>query len=243
MLKLFIVAAAVGLSIVSASADGLSAGEKDEVRALIRDHLLENPEILADAFEALQAKQRAADEEAVKGALADLGETLRNAGDDPVGGNPDGTITVVEFFDYNCPYCRKVKPEVVELLENDERIRYVFKEFPILSASSAQAARAALGVWASAPDKYWDVHQALMGHEGTLTEAQIQAAIEGAGLDWSEIVARGDADDITAKIRETMQVAGRLNINGTPSFVIGNEVIPGFVDAKQLEAAVAASGE
>ncbi|RAH96219.1 hypothetical protein DLJ53_33100 [Acuticoccus sediminis] len=238
MLRTAIMAAMLAITATGAAAESLTDLQKDEVRALIRDHLIENPEILAEAFEALQVRQQAAETESVKNALIEMGDAIRTADNDPVGGNPDGMITVVEFFDYNCPFCRRVKPEVAEFLKNDDRIRYVFKEFPILSASSAQASRAALAVWNLAPEKYWEVHQALMGHDGNLTEDQIRMAIEDAALDWDAIVARGQADDITEKIRQTLRIAERLNINGTPTFVIGTEIIPGFVEAEQLEAAV-----
>ena len=210
------------------------------MRDLIRQHLIEHPEILSEAFEALQAQQESAEAQARAQALSELGDVLRQAPHDPIGGNPDGPVTVVEFFDYNCPFCRQVKPEVAELLRADQSIRRVFKEFPILSASSAQAARVALAVWHLAPDRYWDVHNALMSHDGTLTEEQIRTAVTGAGLDWETIVARGAADDIAATIRQNLQIAQRLQINGTPTFVIGDRIIPGFVEADELARAVAA---
>jgi len=240
MLRTLVVLLSLTLPAATVSAQSLTDAQEAAVRELIREHLIENPEILAEAFEALQARQQQAEVKARQDALAELSDVLRNAGDDPIGGNPDGTITVVEFFDYNCPFCRRVKPEVITLLENDERIRYVFKEFPILSESSAQAARVALAVWDIDPASYWDVHNALMGHDGTLTEDQIRAVVVEAGLDWDAVVARGDDEDITQKIRQTLQTAQRLGINGTPSFVIGSEIIPGFVEAEQLAAAVAA---
>ncbi|MEM7693211.1 MAG: DsbA family protein [Pseudomonadota bacterium] len=239
-LKTFLLLAVVALSASGATAQGLNQEQQSEVRELIREHLVENPEILEEAFEALQGRQQAVAAQARQDAIAELGNALRHAGDDPIGGNPEGKITVVEFFDYNCPFCRRVKPEVMELLESDDRIRYVFKEFPILSASSAQAARVALAIWALAPTAYWDAHNALMAHDGTLTEDDIRAVVVDAGLDWDEVAARGDEDDITEKIRQTLEIAQRLQINGTPSFVIGDEIIPGFVEAEQLEAAVAA---
>ncbi len=225
---------------VMALGETITEAERAEVRDLIRQHLVENPEILAEAFEALQARQQSVEAEARAKTLSELDDALRRTEGDPIGGNPDGTVTVAEFFDYNCPFCRQVKPEVAELLRNDDGIRYVFKEFPILSASSAQAARVALAVWLLAPDPYWDVHTALMSHDGTLTEDQIRAAVTDAGLDWQEIVARGDADDVTATIRRNLGIAQRLQINGTPTFVIGERIIPGVVDADELAAAVAA---
>lgn len=235
-----VLAMVLALVPVMALGDTLTEAERAEVRDLIRQHLIENPEILAEAFEALQARQQSAEAEAQAEALSELGDALRRTEGDPIGGNPYGTVTVVEFFDYNCPFCRQVKPEVAELLRNDDGIRYVFKEFPILSASSAQAARVALAVWHLAPERYWDVHTALMGHDGTLTEDQIRAAVTDAGLDWQEIVARGDADDVTATIRRNLEIAQRLQISGTPTFVIGERIIPGFVNADALAAAVAA---
>lgn len=237
-----VLAMVLALVPVMALGDTLTEAERAEVRDLIRQHLIENPEVLAEAFEALQARQQSAEAEARAEALSELGDVLRRTDGDPIGGNPDGTVTVVEFFDYNCPFCRQVKPEVAEVLRNDAGIRYVFKEFPILSASSAQAARVALAVWHLAPERYWDVHTALMGHDGTLTEDQIHAAVTDAGLDWQEVVARGDADDVTATIRRNLEIAQRLQINGTPTFVIGERIIPGFVEADELAAAVAAVG-
>ncbi|GAB5377805.1 MAG: DsbA family protein [Acuticoccus sp.] len=240
MLRILVLSAVVAFSANAATAQGLSEEQEGAVRDLIREHLIENPEILEKAFETLQVRQQAAEERARQDAIAELGDVLRFGGDDPIGGNPEGDITVVEFFDYNCPFCRRVKPEVMQLLESDGRIRYVFKEFPILSESSAQAARVALAIWNLTPTSYWDVHNALMSHDGTLTEDEIRSVVVNAGLDWGEVVARGDQDDITEKIRQTLQIAQRLQINGTPSFVIGEEIIPGFVEAEQLAAAVAA---
>jgi protein-disulfide isomerase len=155
----------------------------------------------------------------------------------PVGGNPDGDVTLVEFFDYNCGYCKRVMPAVEAVAEADPNLRIVYKEFPILSEGSMIAARAALA--SRAQDLYEPFHEALMGFEGRIGESEVFAIAEGVGLDVEQLREDMGSDAVTAEIAANMDLARALQINGTPAFVVGDQVIPGAVPQAQLESAIA----
>ncbi len=164
-------------------------------------------------------------------------DELLNDPASPVGGNPDGDVTLVEFFDYQCPYCKKVLPSIQALLAEDRNLRYVFKEFPILGKASVFAARAALA--AHRQGKYLEFHMAVMPAKGKLTEARVMRLAKTAGLDTDRLrrdMADGTIDD---SIRRNLELASALNVNGTPAFVIGDTVVPGAVDIDTLRSLIA----
>lgn len=217
--------------------EAFTGPQEERIKELVREYLLANPEIVRDVLAELQRREQ--EQQLVQARnLEMLQAELTQSGDDPIGGNPDGTITVVEFFDYNCPYCRRAKPEVLKLLNNDKRIRYVFKEFPVLSESSVVAARLALAVWKTRPEKYFDFHNRLMTIKGRMSIPSIQAAVTDSDLDWEGLNKRAGQPDIVGQIQKTLQLADMLQISGTPTFVIGNEIIPGFVTHDVLQKAV-----
>lgn len=212
--------------------------QQEQIGEIIREYLLKNPEVISEAAAELE-KRRVANEQASREkAIKQNKRALERGKGDPVGGNPEGEITVVEFFDYNCPFCRKAKPVVQRLLRDDKRIRYVFKEFPILSETSRTAARVALAVWKLAPEKYWSLHNGLMKANGRVTDAGIQKAVAAVGLKWDEVIKASESKDIEATIANNLALAQALNINGTPTFVVGTEVFPGLVPLTTLKAAV-----
>ena len=167
----------------AAGEDALTAAQREAVEQVVREYLRDNPEVLVDAIRALRAKREAAEQARKSQALVTYSEELRNDPASPVGGNPNGDVTVVEFFDYGCPYCKKVLPSIMTLLESDGNIRYVFKEFPILGPASHVAARAALAAWNLDKDSYLPFHAAMMGARGRLTEARIMKIAEDNGID------------------------------------------------------------
>ncbi len=222
------------------SQDTFTPAQEKRIGEIIRAYLLKNPGVISEVVAELE-KRRVADERATREkAIMENKRALERAEGDPIGGNADGTITVVEFFDYNCPYCRKAKPVVQRLLRDDKRIRYVFKEFPILSESSRTAAKVALAVWKIAPDKYWSLHNDLMKSNGRVNDARIRKAVEAAGLRWDEVLTASKSSDIESKIANNLALAQALNINGTPTFVIGSRVFPGLVPLTTLKSAVGA---
>lgn len=224
---------------ISASAEETttpaSAFNETETRAIediVRDYLLEHPEILLESMQRLEEKERLAKIEAQRAAIAANVEALSRDPNSPVLGNPDGDVTLVEFFDYRCPYCRKVTADLMDAVDKDGGIRLVFKEFPILGPDSLIAARAALA--AAAQDRYRDFHLALMTTPGQLDEATVLALASDIGLDVNRLRKDMVSESVERQIQDNRRLAQALQINGTPAFVVGNEIVPGAVPMQQL---------
>ena len=213
------------------------SAQLDDFEQRVRDYLLKNPEVLLEAMQVLQERQRAAEAEAVRNAIATRRDEILNDPAAPVGGNEAGDVTLVEFFDYNCPYCRRVAPTVARLEEADSGLRIVYKEYPILGPGSQFAARAALA--SREQGKYFPFHKAIMQADGNVAEETVMAIAREVGLDTEQL--RADMQDpaIDAAIARNQQLAGALGIDGTPAFVIGDRVVPGAVDLATLQGLVA----
>jgi protein-disulfide isomerase len=213
----------------------------DEFERRVRAYLLENPEVIVEAMQRFEDRQRAADANEAKSILKSRAEELLRDLASPVGGNPQGDVTLVEFFDYNCPYCRQVAPHMVKAEANDPKLRIVYKEFPILGPNSTFAAKAALA--AHRQGKYVGFHRALMETKGTVTESNVLETAEKLGLDLARLkVDMADAA-IQAAIDRNLTLAQVLRINGTPGFVIGDQIVPGAVDLATLERLIRESRE
>ncbi len=221
--------------------DALSPAQQDEVRQIVKQYLLDNPDVLMDSLRAYQARQEQQEQMRQQAALENLQDELTQDPKSPVIGNPDGDVTVVEFMDYRCGYCKKVFPAVQDLIKSDGNIRYVIKEFPILGPDSLIASQAALAAWLTAPDKYWPFHTALMESRGGLTENKVLTMAEEAGLDRDSIRKKMAEPEITAILQRNREVASALGINGTPAFIIGKHLVPGAVSILSLRELVAAA--
>lgn len=215
----------------------LSVERKAEIEALVRDYILQHPEIILESVAIMQAREEAQKSAAAKQALVDNRAALERDPADPVLGNPDGDVTIVEFFDYQCGYCKTMMKPLLDLVQEDGNIRLILKEFPILGPESETAAVASLA--AQRQGKYEIFHTALLGLRGRLsTEAIWQVALE-AGLD-IETLKKDMADPaLQQHIRKSYQLAQALEIQGTPAFTIGNQIIPGAVSKEQLAELVA----
>jgi protein-disulfide isomerase len=211
--------------------------ELDPFEQRVRDYLLENPEVIMEALQILQQRQRAAEAATLKRTIAERIDDILNDPAAPVGGNPSGDVTVVEFFDYNCPYCRRVAPTVVDLEEADPGVRLVYKEFPILGPGSQFAARAALA--SRRQGKYVAFHNALMQATEQVTEETVMEVAREVGLDLEQLRVDMQEAAIQQAIARNLQLADALGITGTPSFIIGEEVVPGAVDLRMLQSLVA----
>ena len=205
---------------------------EDEVKQLALEAILENPEIVMQAVEILRQREEAAKGSQAQAALSTYRDDLENDPNAPVLGNPDGDVTLVEFFDYNCPYCRKAKPVLEALLAADPNVRLVFREWPILGEGSVFAARAALA--ARKQGKYEEFHWAMMAMNGRADEASTMRVAERIGLDLDRL--RADMSDpaIDAHFRLSSEITQALGFSGTPSFVVGENLIGGLVDAETL---------
>jgi protein-disulfide isomerase len=226
-----------GPTLAQQQAPAAAAPDKTAVEKIIRDYLMEHPEVVIEAVNEFKRRMEVQERRAAETAVKDRAQEIFNDPDSPVGGNPKGDVTVVEFFDYRCGVCKRAHPEVAELVASDKGIRMVYKEWPILGTESVFAARAAL---ASRPQgRYLAFHNALMEARGSLDPAAVFAIAAGAGLDVNRL--RKDINDpkIEAAIRKNYALAEALKIDGTPSFLIGNTLLKGARDLATMRQLVA----
>jgi len=210
--------------------NGMSDAERDAFRAEVRAYLLDNPEVLMEAIGVLEERQAAEAAAGDEELLAVNAEAIFNDGYSWVGGNPESDITVVEFLDYRCGYCKKAHPEVTELLSSDGNIRYIVKELPILGDQSVLAARFAIAVLEVQGDAaYDDIHNELMTFRGEFTEESLSALSETKGYDTPSVFKAMNSPETKRIIDENRALAQRMNINGTPSFVFENQMVRGYV--------------
>lgn len=216
--------------------DSMSDAERAAFQAQVRAYLLENPEVIMEAIGVLeerQAQAQAADDEELVRVNA---EAIFNDGHSWVGGNPEGDITLVEFMDYRCGFCRRAFAEVEDLLTSDGNIRFIVKEFPILGEESLLASRFAIATQQIEGDEaYKAIHDTLIAFTGTITEASLSRLADELGYDPAPIVAHMNDDAVTEVIAENRALAQRLAINGTPSFVMANQMLRGYLPAEDMK--------
>lgn len=222
-----VIAVAVSLGIVAAGAYLFGPAA---IKRVTRAYLVENPEILVDAIEALRERQGRQAAERQQLALAEFSDVVRFDPDSPVGGNPQGDVTVVEFFDYKCEFCRQYGPIKNALVAADPGVRFVYKELPVLGAESVLAARAAIAAAMQDPALYIAFHDALMQTVGALDEETLFQIAAEVGLD-PDFLALNMADPaVDQMIDANYALAAALGVDATPSIVIGDAVVPGFID-------------
>jgi protein-disulfide isomerase len=220
-------------------APAMDDADRAALHAEIRAYLLANPEILVEMYALLEEKQQAATAQNDSALVEEHAAAIFDDGFSFVGGNPDGDVTLVEFLDYQCGFCRRAHPELAELIETDGNIRWVVKEFPILGPNSELAARAASATLiAEGGEAYARLNDAMMRHDGPVTDAVLDGLLTEAGADPAEIRATMDAPDITERLTETRALAETLGISGTPTFVLGSRMIRGYVSAEQMLAMI-----
>lgn len=225
-------AMALVVTLVTPLASHAEALSEDRVKELVLEAIRENPEIVLEAVQIIEQREQARQAAAAASVLSENRDFLENDPNAPVLGNPDGDVTVVEFFDYNCPYCRRVKPHIEALLDEDPNVRLVYREWPILGDGSVFAARAALA--AREQGKYEEFHWALMGMQGRAEEASVIQVAQEIGLDIAQLRRDMQAPEIDAHIAASMEMSRQLGFNGTPSFVIGDALVPGVIEADQM---------
>jgi protein-disulfide isomerase len=231
-------AAGVLSGVASAGAeDPPTPASRAAIEEIVREYLLKHPEVIIQSIQGMQERQRASEEQqAVQRLAAREGDLLRDASA-PVGGNPAGDVTLVEFFDYRCSYCRSVADTVVKLVESDPGLRLVYKELPILGPDSLLAARAALA--AHMQGKYGPFHRALMSAPEPFTVEAVAKIATGAGLDPDRLRKDMELPDVQAAIQRNLALAQDLGITGTPTFVVGSQVVPGAVSLEVLKGLIA----
>ena len=208
---------------------------REEIREMVEEYILKNPEVIIRALQKFEIQKQAEKQKNIKENLANLQYQLNFNPSTPVIGNPDGDITIVEFFDYLCGYCKRVFPTIQTLLENDGKIRYVLKELPILGPNSIIAAKAALAVWNNTPKKYLAFHTALMAARGRLNTEKIVVIARKLGIKKEILFKNMEAQKVSKELNDNIKLSEKLNINGTPAFIIGDRVIPGALDIDELK--------
>lgn len=210
--------------------DNMSDADRAAFGAQVRAYLLENPEVIMEAVQVLEERQAAEQAQGDEALIAANAEAIFDDGYSWVGGNPEGDVTIVEFFDYRCGYCRRAHPEVLELLEQDGNIRYVAKEFPILGENSVISSRFALAVREVAgDDAYEAAKESLITLNSDMDDTVLRRLAETLDLDADAVLAAMDSDAITEQLAQTRALAQTLQINGTPSFVMGDQMVRGYV--------------
>jgi protein-disulfide isomerase len=220
----------------AAFAAAFTPAQRDEIVAIVREALKSDPSILRDAVVALQAEEAQHSQDAARAAIAKAGSRLVTPAD-PVAGNPQGDVTIVEFFDTRCPYCRKLEPVVDSFLNQDRKVRLVYKDLPILGPASVLGSKALMA--AQRQDAYVKMREAVMKLPPDTTLAQIETTARSLGLDWMRMARDMDDPSVQARIDANLKLAHELGIQGTPALVIGDTLIPGAVDMADLRKAVA----
>ena len=228
------VLASTGLT-SAAFAQSFSDAQKEEMGAVIKEYLMENPSVIFESIEAYRAQEEENARKQAEEKIDDNIEYLTRA-DAPSVGNPDADITVVEFFDYNCGYCKRALPDIQALTKDDPNVRVVFKEMPILGPTSRTAALWALA--AHKQGKYFDYHVALMEHRGPKEEAELEKLAKGLDLDVEKMKADIASGEIGKEVDKVLEVGREIGVSGTPAFIVGETFVPGYVGEEGLKAAV-----
>jgi protein-disulfide isomerase len=232
---------AAALSVIAApglapAQEALTPEQKQAVEQTIRDYILANPEVVRDALLELQRRQQEAEQVARQGAIAELHEYIATLPADYVKGDPAAETAVIEFFDYRCPYCKAVTPAIDGVVAEDPGVRVVLIEFPILGEESLFASRAAIA--SRAQGKYLEFHDAMMTHKGKLDQDTILELADDAGIDVEKLKSDMKGPEIDALIGRHHQLADKLGVTGTPAFIIGQELVPGAIDAETMKAKI-----
>lgn len=220
-----------------ASAQALTAPQRAEVESIIKDYLLKHPELIEEVMRELEKRQSVAEAAKAQKVISDNAQILFNSPRQVTLGNPKGDVTMVEFFDYNCGYCKRALLDMLELMKADPNLRVVLKEFPVLGEASLQAAQVgiALNMQDKSGKKYFDFHQKLLTGRGSVDRAKALAAAKDAGADMARLEKDMTSPDVKATLEETFKLAEPLGLNGTPSYVIGNNVVIGAVGLSDLK--------
>ncbi len=214
------------------------SAERAEIEQIVVDTIMAKPEMIIESIEAMQEKQAAAEQDQARQAVQAYSTSLFEDTSSPFAGNPDGDVVVVEFFDYNCGYCKRSLPNVARLIDTDANVKVILKDYPVLSPTSETAARAALAVNEVAPDKYFDYHAALFNLGGKFDEANLAAVAVDMGIEEQAFLDAMKSDAVSEQLDENQNLARKLGARGVPLFVIGDEMFPGAIPFEQMKSEV-----
>jgi protein-disulfide isomerase len=232
-----LIVAALMMALPFAASAQTAPPDREAIEKIVREYLMKNPEVIIEAVQELEKRQATARNQMAQQAIARHKAELVNDPGTPVGGNPSGDVTIVEFFDYHCGYCKRAHPTMQSVVKGDPKVRVAYKQMPILTPNSRIAAAGALA--AAKQGKYMEMHNAMMEARGEITRERVLQIAGGLKLDTDRLARDMAAPEINQQIDRSLELAKALGIDGTPAFVIGNKVIPGAVDASVITAAVA----
>src|SRR5690349_4174218 len=225
------------LPLRAATAADFTPDQRKAIEGIIHDYLTKNPEVMLDALEAAKEKLSQDAHDKAGAALTARRHDILEDPTTPVGGNPNGDVSLVEFFDYRCPYCKQVEPSLEALLGEDRQLRLVYKEFPVLGPESVTASKAALA--ARKQGKYDAFHRAMMTLKGQINDTAVYKTAESVGLDVDRLKRDMAAPEIARALKANTELADALDIRGTPGFIVGNEIVPGAIDLASLKQLIA----
>ncbi|MBV1696763.1 MAG: DsbA family protein [Hyphomicrobiales bacterium] len=226
----------LALPALAARAQTFSADQREQIGNIVKDYLLAHPEVMQDVMAELEKRQQAAEAEKHRNAVAQNKATLFSSPHQVVLGNPHGNVTMVEFFDYNCGYCKHALPDMLTLIKTNPNLKFVLKEFPVLGEGSVEAARVAVAarMQDSTGKKYLEFHQKLLRGRGPADKMRALAVAKDVGFDMARIEKDMGSDEVKKTIDEDLKLADALGVNGTPSYVVGDEVVVGAVGLDAL---------
>jgi protein-disulfide isomerase len=227
-----------------ARAQSFTADQRGEIERIVKDYLLSHPELLQEVMSELEKRQALAEAEKHRDAVKQYSEVIFSSPRQVTLGNAQGDVAVVEFFDYNCGYCKRAMSDMLELMKNDGKLKFVLKEFPVLGEGSVQAAQVAAAVRMqdkTGGKKYLEFHQKLLGGRGQADKARALAVAKEVGFDVARIEKDMAGDEVKAQLEESFKLAEALGLNGTPSYVVGNDVVVGAVGLNTLKEKVNAA--
>jgi protein-disulfide isomerase len=220
-----IAAAMVQVSQNAAAKSSFTPEQQAEIGTIVKSYLMANPDVMVEVQAALEAKQEKEQTAKMQVAIKENAKELYQSASAPIAGNPKGDVTVIEFFDYNCGYCKKALPDLAGVIEKDKNVKVILKEFPILSKGSEETARVALA--AKMQGKYWEFHRAMLDSSGQANEATALKVGEKIGLDVTRLKKDMVSAEVKKEIDDTRKLAQKMGIQGTPHFLVGDRVVPG----------------
>ena len=233
-----LLAIAFALMTLPAQAQSFSPDQRGEIERIMRDYLLSHPELLQEVLAEMEKRQSVAEAEKHREGVKEHAEIIFSSPRQITLGNPQGDVTVVEFFDYNCGYCKRALDDMTALMKGDSKIKFVLKEFPVLGEGSTQAAQVAVAVRMqdkTGGKKYLEFHQKLLGGRGPADKARAVAVAKEIGLDMARLEKDMASEEVKITLQESFKIAEALGLNGTPSYVVGNDVVIGAVGLPALK--------
>jgi len=218
-------------------AQPFSTDQRQEIEGIVKNYLMAHPEVLQEVMDALDKHQKEADADKARTTIRDNKATIFNSAHQVVLGNPQGSVTMVEFFDYNCGFCKRAMPDMLDLLKTNSDLKFVLKEFPVLGEGSVEAARVAVAarMQDASGKKYIEFHQKLLGGRGPADKARALAVAKDVGFDMARIEKDMASDEVKTTIDEDMKLADALGVTGTPSYVVGSQLVVGAVGLDTLK--------